>query len=51
MNQGDTWSICAAMSLKGWLPCTGIRKGYFNKDEFYDWILNALLPALLKWRV
>jgi hypothetical protein len=46
MTRGKTWSIYAAMSLEGWLPCTGVREGYFNSEEFYNWIINTFLPAV-----
>jgi hypothetical protein len=25
INRGKTWSICAAMTLDGYLPCTGME--------------------------
>ena len=34
------------MTLNGWLPCTGIRKGYFNKADFLAWLTNKLLPTI-----
>jgi transposase len=26
------------------LPCTGIKESYYNGDDFYNWIINDLLP-------
>jgi hypothetical protein len=31
---------CAAITISGWLQCTGIKQGYFDKDEFLDWLVN-----------
>ena len=30
IQQDCTWSICAAMTVSGWLPCTRVKKGYFQ---------------------
>ncbi|KAL3704461.1 hypothetical protein TMatcc_010152 [Talaromyces marneffei ATCC 18224] len=38
INRGKTWSICAAMTLEGYLPCTGIKDGYYNAGDFTDWL-------------
>jgi transposase len=46
IQRGRTWSICSAMALDGWLPCTGIREGYFKADDFFEWVHGQLLPAL-----
>jgi hypothetical protein len=46
IRRGDTWSICAAMTLDGWLPCTAYKQGYFKADHFYEWITVHLLPTL-----
>jgi hypothetical protein len=27
-----------------YLPCTSIKENYYNEDEFYNWIINDLLP-------
>jgi transposase len=44
--RGNTWSILPAYTVNGYLPCTGIRLGFFNGDAFTSWILNELLPYL-----
>ena len=31
VRRGKTWSILAAMTLEGWLDCTGIKEGYYNR--------------------
>ena len=46
MARGNTWSILPAYTVDGYLPCTGIRLGFFNGDAFVSWILNELLPHL-----
>ena len=46
IRQDQTWSICAAMTINGWLDCTGIKQGYFNADEFYTWLCQTFLPML-----
>jgi hypothetical protein len=46
MTRGETWSILPAYTTEGYLPCTGIRKGFFNRDAFVSWVLNKLLPYL-----
>ena len=28
--RGDTYAILPAYTVNGYLPCTGIKKGYFN---------------------
>ena len=44
LRRGDTWSILPAYTTDGYLPCTGICKGYFNSDAFLSWVTNELLP-------
>ena len=44
MNRGKTWSILPAHTVDGYLPCTGIKEGFYNGDAFYEWIVNDLLP-------
>ena len=44
MRTDNTYSILPAYTTNGYLPCTGIRKGYYNKDEVIDWLTNQLLP-------
>jgi transposase len=46
MRRGDTWSILPAYTTEGYLPCTGIRQGFFNGDAFFSWVVNELLPYL-----
>jgi hypothetical protein len=43
LTRGRTWSICAAMTLDGWLSCTGM---YYNKADFLNWLINDLLPTI-----
>ena len=44
MRRGDTYSILPAYTTEGYLPCTGIKKGYYSKDEILDWLIDHLLP-------
>jgi transposase len=45
-QRGPTWSICAATTVQGWLPCTGVKKGYFSTPDLLNWLRTALLPTL-----
>ncbi len=36
IQRGATWSIVAAMTLNGWLPCTSVKQDYFNKEQFLE---------------
>lgn len=42
--KGATWSILPAYAIDGYLPCTAIREGYFNKEAFLAWVRDDLLP-------
>ena len=44
--RGDTYAILPAYTVNGYLPCTGIKQGYFNRDEFLQWITDHLIPTL-----
>lgn len=46
VRRGKTWSILAAMTLEGWLDCTGIKEGYYNRESLYSWLEESLLPTL-----
>ena len=46
INRGKTWSICAAMTLDGYLPCTVLKEGYFNTGDFLVWLQEKLLPEV-----
>jgi len=46
IQRGRTWSICAAMTISGWLPCTGVKEGYFKMPDLLNWLRTMLLPAL-----
>ena len=39
---GKTWSILPAYTIEGYLPCTGIKEGHYNTEEFYLWIGECL---------
>jgi transposase len=34
------------MTLDGYLPCTGIKKGYFDASEFTEWLQTNFIPAI-----
>ena len=44
MRRGETYSILPAYIVDGYLPCTGLKKGFFNKEDFFEWIIYDLLP-------
>ena len=44
MRRGDTWSILPAYTTDGYLLCTGIKKGYYNGESFFEWVVEELLP-------
>ena len=46
INRGSTWSICSAMTENGWLPCTRTKEGYFNREDFFQWLQDHLLATL-----
>ena len=43
-SRGRTWSVLPAYTVHGYLPCIGIREGYYNGDAFYQWLEEELLP-------
>lgn len=44
MRRGDTYSILPAYTTIGYLPCTGIKQGYYNKEDLIKWLTDELLP-------
>src|SRR3954465_5645385 len=46
VKRGDTWAILPAYTIDGYLPCTGVKQGYFNREEFLDWLEHSLIPTL-----
>ena len=46
VRRGRTWSICAAMTIDSWLPCTRVKEGYFKTPNLLNWLHSMLLPAL-----
>ena len=43
-NRGTSTSLLAAYNILGYLPCYVVKEGYFNADEFVEWLENDLLP-------
>ena len=48
-TRGYSWSVLPAYTIDGFLPCTGIKEGWYNAEEFYDWIVNQLMPHCNAW--
>jgi len=46
VRRGNTWSILAAMTLDGYLPCTGVKEGYYNSVQVLEWLREKLFPAI-----
>lgn len=47
IQRGATWAILPAYTVnEGYLPCTGFKEGYYNREEFLSWIQHELLPTL-----
>ena len=44
MRRGDTYSVLPAYTTEGYLPCTGVKKGWYNTEQIIDWLINELLP-------
>ena len=38
VQRGCIWSICAAMTIDGWLPYTGVKEGYFQMPDLLKWL-------------
>lgn len=34
------------MTIEGWLPVTGLKRGYFKTFDVLNWLKTCLLPAL-----
>ena len=49
VKRGDTWSILPAYTTEGYLPCVGIKKRFFNRDDFLSWVTNELLSHCNIW--
>jgi hypothetical protein len=43
-KRGHCWSVLPAYTIDGYLPCTGIREGWFNGEAFFRWLADELLP-------
>jgi transposase len=47
VRRGKTWSILAALTIDHrYLPCTGIKLGYFKKALFLEWVRDQSIPTL-----
>ncbi|KAF1977289.1 hypothetical protein BU23DRAFT_453426, partial [Bimuria novae-zelandiae CBS 107.79] len=36
ITRGKTWAILLAYTINSYLPCTGIKEGYYNYEEFIN---------------
>ena len=43
-TRGHSWSLLAAYTTGGYLPCWTVKEGYFNAESFYRWLVDELLP-------
>ena len=46
LRRGRTWSILAAITIAGYVQCTGVKEDYFKTSDVLNWLRTALLPAL-----
>ena len=46
ITRGNTYAILPAYTTNGYLPCTGIKRGYYSHEDFITWITERLLPTL-----
>jgi transposase len=44
--RGNTYSILPAIDIDGYLPCVGIKEGYYSREDLLEWIETRLLPAI-----
>jgi hypothetical protein len=44
--RGNTYSILPTIDIDGYLPCIGIKEGYYNREDLLKWIETKLLPAI-----
>jgi hypothetical protein len=45
VRRGDTHAIIPAMTLNGWLPCTAVKRGYYSKALFINWLKEHLINS------
>ena len=43
-RRGHSWSVLPAYTVDGYLPCIGVKEGWFNGESYYRWIVDELLP-------
>lgn len=46
IRRGDTFAILPAYTIHGYLPCTGIKRGYYNHEDFIEWLRDRLIPGI-----
>lgn len=46
IRRGKTWAILPAYTIHGYLPCTGIKEGYYKAEDFLEWLRLWLIPTL-----
>ena len=42
-RRGKSWSVLPAYTVDGYLT-VGIKEGYVNRETFFRWVVNELLP-------
>jgi transposase len=45
-RRGKTWSMLAALSIDGYVPCSSVREGYFHREDLIRWLDEDLIPAI-----
>ena len=43
-SRGRSWSVLPTYTTDRYLPCTGIREGWYTGDTFLQWVSDELLP-------
>jgi len=43
-RRGHLWGVLPVYTVDGYLPYTAIKEGWFKVDDFFEWIVNELLP-------
>jgi transposase len=46
IDRGSTYSILLIIDIDGYLPCIGIKKGYYSHKDLIEWIEIRILPDI-----
>ena len=44
VRRGSTHSILSALTINGYLPCTGMKEGFYTGAQFNEWVQDQFLP-------